>query len=130
MVEMVSSASPFACVTAMVPVSVEATAMAVCVNVLYELTDAPDTVTTMDAPVACAVAHLTYISVVDACPLAIVCVLVAAYVGVTAGVDVFFHMQLEELVLKSTFALCVCVCVGGGGGVILVLERASSPLQN
>ena len=54
-------------------------AMAVCVNVLYELTD-DATVTTMEAPVACAVVHLTYMASVKATVSAIVCVLVVAYV--------------------------------------------------
>ena len=48
----VGSGLPDISVTVMDPVSVDATAIAVCVNVTYELTDATDTVTIMEAPVS------------------------------------------------------------------------------
>ena len=52
--------------------------MAVWVSVLYEFTDATDTVTMICAPVAWPAEHLTYMAVLEFAPSAIV---VVAYVA-------------------------------------------------
>jgi len=75
---LVSSAASLTCATIIDPDNVVATAMAVWVSVLYEFTDATDTVTMICAPVAWPAEHLTYMAVLEFAPSAIV---VVAYVA-------------------------------------------------
>ena len=96
---LVGSAASSCLVTVMVPVRVVATAMAVWVSVLYELTDAMDTVTVICPPVACPAAHLTYMSVVEATPFAIVWVFVVAYVPPSVWQNVHVPSVFDILML-------------------------------
>jgi hypothetical protein len=96
---LVARALSLACVTVIEPDNVVATAMAVWVSVLYELTDAMDTVTVICPPVACPAAHLTYMSVVEATPFAIVWVFVVAYVPPSVWQNVHVPSVFDILML-------------------------------
>ena len=97
---LVGSAMSSCLVTVIAPVRVVATAMAVCVSVLYELLDDPDAATTMEAPVSCAEVHFTNMAVVDVPSSAITCVFVVAYVP--SFVSQNRHPPLSALMLIVT----------------------------